>query len=248
MMARYVAVADELRAQIEGLGFNSLLPSEDQLARRFNVSRVTVRRALAVLETSGLVDRQRGRGTIVNPPRVVRSLMPLLPIEQDFARRGIKMRSEVLSVERSADAPGHVLEKLRRTRSDAISVVTLLRSVEDRVISFDRRYVPDSIIDDVDLSKIGTVPAGILFGRCAKLPITEHKMELEFAPASLDEAKILGVTPGTMIVVSTGTDYLQNGESWAFTAMHYRIDRVKFSYASRYSPGELGPQMEREEP
>ncbi|QOZ36534.1 GntR family transcriptional regulator [Bradyrhizobium sp. CCBAU 53421] len=246
MMARYVAVADELRAQIEGLGFNSLLPSEDQLARRFNVSRVTIRRALAVLEGSGLVDRQRGRGTIVNPPRVVRSLMPLLPIEQDFERQGIKMRSEILSVERAAQAPDHVLERLPRARLDKISVVTLLRSVEDRVISFDRRYVPDSIVDEVDLSRIGTVPAGRLFGGHARLPITEHKMELEFAPASLDDAKILGVTPGTMIVVSSGTDYMQNGESYAFTAMHYRIDRVKFSYASRYSPSESDLQIERE--
>ncbi|WP_342723793.1 GntR family transcriptional regulator [Bradyrhizobium sp. B097] len=229
-VARYAAVADQLKAQIGKLASNSLLPSEDQLARRFKVSRVTIRRALAVLEGSGLVDRQRGRGTIVNPPKVLRSLIPMVPIEDDLMQQGLKMTTEVLSVERRACVPDHVLDKLQRTRSDAISAITLLRSVDDRVISFDRRYISDSIVDDLDLSEIGTTPTWILFGRCARLPITEYKTEMEFVPSSQDEARILRVTPGTLLVVNTGTDHLQDGEPYCVTAMYYRIDRVRFSF------------------
>ena len=43
------------------------LPSEPALAKELEVSRVTVRAALAQLESEGLVDRRHGAGTFVNP-------------------------------------------------------------------------------------------------------------------------------------------------------------------------------------
>lgn len=43
------------------------LPSETTLAKKFNVSRVTVREALSSLERRGIIVRKQGRGTFVNP-------------------------------------------------------------------------------------------------------------------------------------------------------------------------------------
>ncbi len=43
----------------------SLLPSEEELARVFSVSRVTVRSAMALLEAEGLIERKQGFGTSV---------------------------------------------------------------------------------------------------------------------------------------------------------------------------------------
>ncbi len=47
----------------------SLIPTEDELGKRFEVSRYTVREALRVLREEGLVSSRRGAGTIVVPPR-----------------------------------------------------------------------------------------------------------------------------------------------------------------------------------
>lgn len=41
------------------------LPTEDEFCRMFDVSRSTVRRALKRLETAGLINRTRGRGTFL---------------------------------------------------------------------------------------------------------------------------------------------------------------------------------------
>ena len=69
---RYLAVMEALRAEVVAAAPNTILSTEQQLARRFGVSRLTLRRALGLLERSGLVSRQRGRGTIVSPPKVSR--------------------------------------------------------------------------------------------------------------------------------------------------------------------------------
>ena len=83
---RYLAVTEALRAEITAAPPNTLLPTEQQLARRFGVSRLTLRRALGLLERSGLVSRQRGRGTIASLPKIGRLLAPLYTLEEDLRR------------------------------------------------------------------------------------------------------------------------------------------------------------------
>lgn len=64
---KYLVVADTLRREIaEGVFTDGqTLMTEEELRLRFNVSRQTVRQAIALLEDDGLVDRRRGSGTYV---------------------------------------------------------------------------------------------------------------------------------------------------------------------------------------
>ena len=58
-------VAEDLRADINAGAITGRLPSEHELAAQYGVSRVTVRRAVAVLTSDGLLRTLRGRGTFV---------------------------------------------------------------------------------------------------------------------------------------------------------------------------------------
>ena len=64
---KYLQVADVLRKEIaEGVFRDGqTLLTEEELRFRFNVSRQTIRQAIALLEEDGLVDRRRGSGTYV---------------------------------------------------------------------------------------------------------------------------------------------------------------------------------------
>jgi DNA-binding GntR family transcriptional regulator len=64
----YVAVADTLRLQIAtgATGSDGWLPSEAELMSTFGTARTTVRRALKVLESEGLIRSQQGRGWMVH--------------------------------------------------------------------------------------------------------------------------------------------------------------------------------------
>ena len=63
----YVQLADDLAAKIESGDFpaGSRLPSEAELAERYEVAKMTVRRALEVLRERGLVRTLHGRGSVV---------------------------------------------------------------------------------------------------------------------------------------------------------------------------------------
>ncbi len=64
---RYQIIADELMADItsEKISVGSMLPTEMELCRRYDVSRYTVREALRQLRELGMVAMRRGSGTRV---------------------------------------------------------------------------------------------------------------------------------------------------------------------------------------
>ena len=65
MAPKYQFIADSLRQEIESGVYSSkqLLPTEQLLCQRFQISRQTVRRALSVLEDEGLITRRQGSGS-----------------------------------------------------------------------------------------------------------------------------------------------------------------------------------------
>src|SRR5918994_460398 len=61
---KYIRVRDWLMEHILSSGFarGEKLPSESDLVRRFDVSRVTVRQALDALRTEGFIESRHGKG------------------------------------------------------------------------------------------------------------------------------------------------------------------------------------------
>ncbi len=70
----FLQVAELLRQDIEAgrPAVGDLLPTFDEIAKTFGVSRITVRQAIQVLVEDGLVDPRRGRGTTVLPRATAR--------------------------------------------------------------------------------------------------------------------------------------------------------------------------------
>ena len=80
--AKYQQVADRLRGAIQSgeLRPGEALPTEKQLAERYGVSRPTIRAALGLLRTEGLIDARQGSGAYVRLRRAPRRVpIPRLP-------------------------------------------------------------------------------------------------------------------------------------------------------------------------
>jgi len=222
-----------LSAELAGLPPNTVLPTEEQLARRYGVSRVTVRQALGVLERAGLLSRQRGRGTIVSPPKVVRSLAPVTTMEEDLARQGVKLETRILEFERRHPAPATVRAKVGGRRPSRVGFLTLLRLVDDRVIAYDRSYFPTDLAARFDPESFdGPVLEAVR--ELAGSPVTWVDWEIEILPAPREAASALGITPRLPVVVSTSTLWREDDTLVIRTERFYRIDRVKFRHSTRY--------------
>jgi GntR family transcriptional regulator len=99
----HLIISEKLREQISSGEFlpGEQLPSEHQLMVQYNVSRITVRRAIANLVSQGLVVSQRGKGVFVKERRkLTRSLSnPLIFFDEDMAQQNAAASIQSLSFE-----------------------------------------------------------------------------------------------------------------------------------------------------
>ncbi len=110
---RYRAIAEALRARLDAGEFAAgrVLPSEAELSATYEASRVTVRRALEVLRSDGLIDSRQGFGWFVatDPQRL--PLDRLGTIEAELAEADRDNERHILAFGFGA-APGWVAEHL----------------------------------------------------------------------------------------------------------------------------------------
>ncbi len=93
----YKKIQNVIRKRIEGghLKIGDAVDSERELARIHNVSLMTARHALAGLEREGVVERRRGSGTFVAPPKI--HFNKLMSYTEHMSSRGLAPRSRVIS-------------------------------------------------------------------------------------------------------------------------------------------------------
>lgn len=126
----------------------SLLPSENQLAERFNVSRPTIRAAFARLVERGYVRRQRGVGTFVaDSPSIVNPLYQLLDVQERISARGFapgfqQLKSEVI------EADNEISEKLYVEKGSPILHVHKVFTADDEPIIMFVNYIPAAVFQE----------------------------------------------------------------------------------------------------
>lgn len=141
----YAQVAEQLRALVlrGDLTPGDRLPNESQMAEQFGVSRTTVREAIRVLSSQGLLKTERGvnGGTFVSaadPEQVI----DLLEIGLNVlaGNEGLSVY-ELLEIREMLEIPGARLAAERRTDDD-LATLERLHEIEERAIDadFEQRY------------------------------------------------------------------------------------------------------------
>ena len=90
MPAKFEQIKSFILKQIESGDWqeNALVPSENQLANDFSVSRMTARRALEELRTQGILVRTKGSGTYVGSLKAQGSMFEIRDIADEIKERG----------------------------------------------------------------------------------------------------------------------------------------------------------------
>lgn len=95
---RYHQIAEELRGRVNAGVYapGRVLPSESELSAEFDVSRVTIRKALEMLRDDGLVDARQGFGWFVAGQPIRQPLARLATIEDQMRANGMTSERRIL--------------------------------------------------------------------------------------------------------------------------------------------------------
>jgi GntR family transcriptional regulator len=152
-----------LRRQIDE-GFippGAMLPSEPDLAIRYGIARMTVRRALAQLQKDGLIDRGRGRGTRVRKREVGPNAATLASLMGDLRSLGRRTQTRLLRY-RIEDTPPAVLSYSPGFGTSAL-VIQRTRSFAGRPFVLVTHYIPERFAPLVTRNKLGNRATVIAF-------------------------------------------------------------------------------------
>lgn len=126
----------------------SLLPSENQLAERYNVSRPTIRAAFARLVERGFVKRQRGVGTFVaESPSIVNPLYQLLDVHERISARGFapgfkQLHSQIIEAEED------IAEILSVEVGSSVLHIQKVFTADDEPIIMFVNYIPGGVFQE----------------------------------------------------------------------------------------------------
>ena len=143
---RYWLIADQLRTEIaDGTHpAGGKLPTERDLAERFGVSRPTVRHAIAVLRTEGLIDARQGSGLHVRPSNLPSSVHTLRRTRQDATGEAgsdlVAIRAEIWTSEEPA--PERIAATLGLVHDERTAVRRCLVSSSERPLHLATTYRP----------------------------------------------------------------------------------------------------------
>ncbi|SPC05113.1 Transcriptional regulator, GntR family-like protein [Cupriavidus oxalaticus] len=135
----FMVLRDEI---LRGSYPSGLLPKEEALCERFDVSRITVRRALADLAAEGLVESRHGRGTFVREDRLPMAReRPSLSLIDSLRQAAIDTNVQVLQVEQ-VEAPLDVASMLQLVPGEKAVHALRLRSIDDTPVMLTDAWVP----------------------------------------------------------------------------------------------------------
>ena len=200
------------------------------------MSRLTIRQALHLLEGAGLVSRQRGRGTIVSPAKVVRHWSPIATFEEDIQQQGVRLETRVLEYKRETIPSPSLRQRLQLAPDGLVDVLSLLRLGDARILCYDRRSFA-STVGPIDPVLVEHRPLLEVLRERTGTPASTVSWEAEIVPASAEVADALGIKPGVLVVQTLGTAHLQDGSAIGCVDSYYRVDHVKFQFVGQYAQG-----------
>jgi GntR family histidine utilization transcriptional repressor len=160
------------------------LPSENQLADRFSLSRMTVNRAIKELESAGVVERIQGKGTFVAPPKPLTSVLKIQGIDQEIIARGNVYGCDVLML-KAVKAPAEIAEMLDVEKGTEVFFSSIVHFENETPIQLANRWLLTTLAPDYLLQDF-----------TAK---TTHNYLMNIAPFTHGEHSIEACMPGVRI-------------------------------------------------
>ncbi|HEY60318.1 MAG TPA: GntR family transcriptional regulator [Anaerolineae bacterium] len=228
----YYQLQEILRDKIENGVWKSgeRLPTEKELCKQFDVSRITVRNALRQLRMEGLINCMPGKGTTVSQSKVREFVLTSVSGSYsglDPKSKNCDFSTKVLeSTIIKSPAKARIILKLKT--GEKVTKLVRVRYTKEEPLFWSTAYVPYKICPNFINNDFETR---------SFFEILEHEYgispdytvrTIETVLATNRDTNYLGVVPGTPINIMESVCFLKDGAPFEFSRSYYRGDRIKF--------------------
>jgi GntR family transcriptional regulator len=203
------------------------MPTEQDFSAAFNVSRVTIRKALNMLQEEGLILRQQGRGTFAVPPASRKqgraNMSGLLENVADFEQH-TKVRVLSFGKVALADEAARLLEC--EPGAPALKI-TRIRSDSQSPFSYTTTYVPEPEADLLSEAALGTQTVSSALDKAGVATVSAEQ-RLSATAAGVEVAKHLRIDVGAPLISMTRVMRDDSGRPVEVIQALYRPDKYEY--------------------
>ncbi|GAA3872337.1 GntR family transcriptional regulator [Leifsonia kafniensis] len=228
MAHKYETVAADIREIIStSLAPHDALPSERDLMTRYDVSRMTVRAAIAKLVDEGRVYNVHGSGTYVGSIDLFSKTPKLTSFTEDMTSRGYVASSRPLALAR-IDADEDIARRLGVPVDTECTHLRRLRLADNNPMAIEDVYLPRTVMEIEQLHLDQS-----LYVQLTEAGHEVHRAEQEIQAIMLSEedSRLLGVPNGSAALSVERVSTSRRGLVIEFARTIYRSDRYSFHIA-----------------
>jgi len=225
----YVQIAEGLIGQIESgeLAPGVQLPAERELSEKLGVNRLTLRRALRVLESQGLIVRKHGVGTYVAEPKIERRMEVVFRFTRGMQKRGFTPAAKIISLELSV-IEAALARELQMPVSSLAYLVLRLRSINQEPVLLESYTIPAQRFPGLDRYDLESRSLYEVMETEYGVAIARARQSFEPVAASEFEANLLAVGLGAPLMLERRLSFDKEGRPVEQGKDRYRGDRFRF--------------------
>lgn len=230
---QYKQIEKDLLEQID-LGYykkGDMIPTELELSKKYNVSRVTVRKATDNLAAQGILSRTPGIGTVVTKCSVPQNPAPIQGFTQAMKAQGLVPSTKVETFELQSANP-NIASILGIQPGDPIYYIRRLRYGSGELLQLETTYMSVDLYPDVSLQVLENSKY-YFFEHIKGIKIAYSHHTVTPIHPSARVAKLFGITETTPIIKAANVTYLENGQIMDYTELILNSPKFQLTYIKR---------------
>jgi GntR family transcriptional regulator len=196
--------------------------SERELAKIHRVSLMTARHALAMLEREGMVERRRGAGTFVAPPKI--HFNKLMSFSEQMASRSLPARSKVLSCG-IINGEQEIAARLALPAQSRLLKIERVRHGANQPFAVETCYLSADEFGDLTNAPLERGSLFSLLERDHGLSLAHADEQIDATAADPRTASLLGISRGQPLLRIRQVIYSTEGKPAIYVLGLYRSER-----------------------
>ncbi len=225
----YLQLREVIRNKIEDGEYlpGMSIPSENDLADTYGINRMTVRNAIAVLVSEGILKRVQGKGVYVVGNKLERDLETLGGFSQTMRERNAQPYTKVLvkALRKAGDKYALIFGI---QPEDEIYYVKRLCSADSDPISLDEIYIPKYVVPKLEDIDLGVFSLSEVYAFCG-VNITKAWQTLDLTHLERKDARMLGIDANLSVMLFECTSFDDSNRVVEFGRTYTRGDKCNFN-------------------
>ncbi|UHM92377.1 GntR family transcriptional regulator [Rahnella victoriana] len=234
MAARYIDIKNSLKQAILNKEYRvgDKIPSERELAARFEVTRVTLQKAMHMLEQEGFIERIHGKGMFVT--KVIEDNVYLLNngtsdsilgFSREF-KDDVKVSSRLISL-KTRKAGEYIANQLDINENDDVHYIRRVRLVDNMPVLIEDSYIPCKVIDTIPESVLQHASLYEFIENKTGRKIKFYNSVIEASLFDDTLSALLEIETGLPMLKVSGITKLEDGKTFNYSISYNRADKFK---------------------